>query len=106
MDDELIRIDGRHAWHYPRPDDGVYAGHYPADSAAAHTHLESLRTQGADYLAVPATGLWWLDHYADFAAPLDAHYPAVHRDDNAAIFALRPTGRPAQAQAARPGAPT
>src|SRR5947207_15858862 len=64
-DHELLDLGGRLAWHFPRREDGVYAGYHPADSAAAIAHLEGLRDRGAEFLAFPATALWWLEHYAE-----------------------------------------
>src|SRR5262245_26226480 len=65
-DEELLRL-GCRAWHFPRDERGGYAGHYPADGAAAVAHLEALRAAGAGYLLLPATALWWLDHYRELA---------------------------------------
>jgi hypothetical protein len=69
-DRELVRIDGRAAEHFPQGPDGGYAGHHPADGAEAIAELERLREQGAEYLVLPPTASWWLDHYADFAKHL------------------------------------
>jgi hypothetical protein len=76
-DDALLELGGRRAWHFPRAEGGDYAGHYPADSTAAINHLESLRHKGADYLVLPRTALWWLEHYPDFARHLNQHYCRV-----------------------------
>src|SRR5438034_539208 len=65
-DDELLKLGGCCAWHFPQCEDGVYAGFYPVDSAAAIAHLEELRAKGAGFLLFPATSLWWLDHYVAF----------------------------------------
>jgi hypothetical protein len=54
-------------------------------------HLEELRARGADYLAFPATSLWWLDRYAGFGAHLRDRYEAVVEDDAVGVvFALAP----------------
>ncbi len=79
-DDELLELSGRRGWHFPRTEDGVWAGHYPADSREAIRHLESLRRRGAGFLLIPRTGLWWLEHYGDFARHLERRYRVVHRD--------------------------
>jgi GT2 family glycosyltransferase len=101
-DDELLRLGGRTAWHFPRTEDGSYAGHYPGDSAAAIAHLEALRRQGAGYLLLPATALWWLEHYRDFRAHLEARYRvAVTQEDTCVIFAL--DGGPGQRVEGEPG---
>jgi hypothetical protein len=90
-DDALLDLDGRIAWHFPRLDDGRWAGHHPQDSTEAIAHLERLRRQGARYLLVPATALWWLTHYQGFADHLTrTATPLVQRDDTCLIFALRP----------------
>jgi glycosyltransferase involved in cell wall biosynthesis len=86
-DDELLKLDGRTAWHFPRNVDGLYAGYNPADSAAAIAHLEELRAQGAEFLLFPATALWWLEHYAEFRRYLESRYPVVVRQtDSCVIF--------------------
>ena len=53
-DDELLDLGVREAWHFPQDDQGAYAGHHPADSAAAIGALEALRKKGAQFLVVPA----------------------------------------------------
>jgi ATP-binding cassette subfamily B protein len=62
-DDDLLALEGRRAWHFPQMEDGVFAGYYPADSAAAITHLEALRRKGASFLIIPDPARWWLDYY-------------------------------------------
>jgi GT2 family glycosyltransferase len=88
-DRELVRLDGRIGEHFPQGDDGRYLGHHPADSAAAIEQLETLRARGADYLVVPPTAAWWLDHYEELAAHLK-RYPRVESDGAAAIYRLEP----------------
>ena len=34
-DERLLAFNGRTGWHFLRNDKGLYAGHHPADSAAA-----------------------------------------------------------------------
>ena len=48
-DDDLLRLDGRHGWHFPQTAGGVYAGYHPADSTQAIAHLETLRARGAEF---------------------------------------------------------
>jgi GT2 family glycosyltransferase len=73
-DDQLLRVDGRTAWHFPRAGDGAYAGHHPADSLDAIARLEAARAAGAEYIVFPRTGLWWLEHYDGFRRHLDDSY--------------------------------
>ncbi len=88
-DSELLELDGRRAWHFPQRQDGKYAGYYPADSAAAIDHLEMLRSKGANFLLLPCTAFWWLEHYGEFREHLHNHYQIVVRqEDSCLIFAL------------------
>jgi hypothetical protein len=45
-DDDLLQLEVRRAWHFPRAAETGYAGHYPADGAAAIVQLEALRAEG------------------------------------------------------------
>jgi glycosyltransferase involved in cell wall biosynthesis len=85
-DDELLRLDGRTGWHFPQDEGGGYAGYYPADSAAAVSHLEAMRARGARYLLFPATGLWWLEHYAGLREHLGRHYRELVRQEDACVL--------------------
>jgi glycosyltransferase involved in cell wall biosynthesis len=87
-DDALLEVEDRKAWHFPRGEDGRYAGYYPADSAAAVAHLEALRGEGAGFLLFPASAFWWLEHYRDFGRHLETCSRVVHRDDHCLLFAL------------------
>jgi GT2 family glycosyltransferase len=89
-DDELLRLDGRRAWHFPRGNDGGYAGHHPADSREAIARLESERAAGAEYIVFPSTGLWWLEHYEGLRQHLDGRYSRSLADpETCVIFDLR-----------------
>jgi hypothetical protein len=89
-DEELLKLgDGRRGWHFPQNEDGVYAGYYPADSAEAISHLEELRSRGADFLLFPETAFWWLERYGDFKQHLDdARYQRIW-SDKCIIYQLR-----------------
>ena len=67
---------GGPGWHFPQTPDGVYAGHYPADSAEAIGHLEDLRVQGGQFLLFPSTAFWWLEHYAALSGTSTVALPA------------------------------
>lgn len=82
-DVELLKLESHRAWHFPRMDDGQYSGHYPADSAAAIAHLELLRETGCEYLLVPRTAMWWMDHYPQFAEHLEREYRRLNIDGDA-----------------------
>lgn len=90
-DSELLKLDGRNAWHFPQNDRGVYAGHYPADSAEAIAQLQALRKKGGQYLLFPQTALWWLEHYREFKEHLDKRCQIVSGpDDTCLIYSLHP----------------
>jgi hypothetical protein len=93
-DERLLAFDGRRAWHFLRNEQGVYAGHHPADSAAAIAALKRYRRAGATYLVIPQIAFWWLDYYAAFHAHLNRHSRVVVRDDRTAvIYSLGKTER-------------
>lgn len=69
-DRELVRLDGREGWHFPRGIRGEYAGFHPADGVAAISHLEELQEAGGDCFLLPSTYFWWLEHYTELAAHL------------------------------------
>ncbi|HEY3107732.1 MAG TPA: hypothetical protein VGL23_03215, partial [Chloroflexota bacterium] len=87
-DDALLALDGRVGWHFPRTADGAYAGHHPADGAAALAHLAELRARGARYLLLPSTALWWLEHYPELRDHLERGCERVWGDDRCLIYQL------------------
>ena len=88
-DERLLAFDGRRAWHFLRNEQGVYAGHHPADSASAIEALDRWRAEGAAFLVIPQMAFWWLDHYAGFREHLERRGRLVVRDDRTAcIYAL------------------
>jgi GT2 family glycosyltransferase len=89
-DESLVEPEGFAVWPFPQDESGSYAGHHPAHSAEAIAQLEELRRRGAEYIVFPATALWWLDHYHEFALHLERHYRLIERDDvTCAIFGLQ-----------------
>ena len=87
-DDELLHLFGRRGGHFPQAAGGVYAGHHPADAAAATAHVNALAAAGWDHLLVPATAFWWFEHYGPFAAHLQRSWAVIHDDADCVIFAL------------------
>jgi GT2 family glycosyltransferase len=99
-DDRLLDLPGCKGWHFPQNDEGVFAGHYPADSKAAIAHLEALREKGAKYLLLPNTASWWLEHYPGFRQHLEQHYRlAVQEESVCSLFELGTLNNPSQRQA-------
>lgn len=89
-DPELVKLDKRRVWHFPRNKNGCYAGYYPADGNTAVEHLEDLRYKGAEYLVIPNVALWWLDFYPEFKQHLESQYTELARyQDVCLIYALR-----------------
>src|SRR5438046_5359570 len=69
---------------------GAYENLSPRDSNDAISRLEAIRTQGAQYLLLPATAFWWLDRSQEFRDQLESHYPVVVRDkEKCVIFNFR-----------------
>lgn len=104
-DEELVRLGSSEGWHFPRTEDGKYAGHHPADGTEAIAHLEELRGQGAHYLLLPSTYFWWLDHYQGLAEHLGSRYRLVADcPDTCLIYDLRRSGGPSRPPVAAPRA--
>lgn len=98
-DRALVELEGREGSHFPQDAGGGYLGYHPRDSADAVARLEAARAAGAEYLVLPATSSWWLDHYTGFAAHLRRRYRATELDV-CSIFSLRlEAGEPAVEEA-------
>ncbi len=88
-DDGLLELGETVAWHFPRTEDGVYAGFNPPDGRWAVEHLEELRAAGAEYLVLPATAFWWREHYPELAEWLRARgRPVLEERETCLIVAL------------------
>jgi GT2 family glycosyltransferase len=91
-DDDLVKLPGQIAWHFPRNELGVYMGHHPADSSEAIALVESEQRKGARYIVFPKSAFWWLEHYADLIGHLEAKGKRIVSDDHCVIYALNPVG--------------
>lgn len=88
-DERLIDLPERRGEHLPQDDTGSFAGFHPADGAAAVEILEALRSRGTEYLAIPASSRWWLDHYPELADHLHrVGTPLVPDESEALVYAL------------------
>ena len=88
-DETLVDLEGRNGWHFPRAEDGGYAGFYPTNGGQAVAWLEAIRERGADHLVLPTSGFWWLSHYPEFRAHLESRYRVLVADrSSCAIFSL------------------
>ena len=87
-DGNLLDLGARQSWHFPRAESGAYAGFHPRDSTEVIAHLDSLRATGCEFLVIPSTAFWWLDHYADFRAHLATRCHEILSESACLIFAL------------------
>jgi hypothetical protein len=85
-DPALLDLFGRRAWHFPQDEDGAYPWAYPEDGPEVIDQLEALRARGGTYLLFPASALWWLERYPEFAAHLHRHYPVIVRDEQTCVI--------------------
>jgi hypothetical protein len=90
-DDRLLNLYGRPAWHFPRGEDGFFLGEYPADGEVAVDHLRRWIAGGAEFLVIPRTAFWWLDHYPEFGAEIGRHRTAF-ADEDVMIVDMRREG--------------
>jgi hypothetical protein len=101
-DDTLLAFDGREGRHFPETETGLFAGHHPADGADALAYLERVRARGAQFLVIPASATWWLDHYGELREHLAANAELVADDESCLVYALGDAA-PAPAPAAPAG---
>jgi hypothetical protein len=88
-DEQFVRLEGRRGWHFPRHEDGRWGGFHPADSQEAISHLELLRSRGAQYLVFPETAFWWLDYYGDLKEHLEGRYRLLATSESCQIYDVR-----------------
>jgi hypothetical protein len=87
-DDDLLDLAGRQGWHFPRAQNGSYAGYHPAHDAEAISQLAAVKAEGAQFLIIPAHSFWWLDYYKGFGQYLDSHYGRMYSDEDCLIYRL------------------
>src|SRR5690349_18345931 len=101
-DDEMVRLPGVFGRHFPHNEHGAYAGYYPLDSDAAIGQLEADRKTGAEFLLIPASNMWWLDYYKQFATCLAEQAELLWNDDTCRIYKLP---RPLEARKTKSNSP-
>lgn len=88
-DERFLDLDDLDAHHFPEARDGSYLGYHPVDSAAAIACLEDQRQRGAEFLVIPDTYAWWLEHYNDLRLHLEGSYRVALRDaETCVVYAL------------------
>jgi GT2 family glycosyltransferase len=106
-DDALLDLGGLTAWHFPAAADGHWAGHYPANTAAAVEQVEAVRLAGAEYLLLPEPAFWWLDHYSGLGDHLLRRGEEVARTPDLRLYRLEssrgPDGDPARIETSMEG---
>lgn len=85
-DPTLLHLSRRRGWHFP--DRRELPDGYPATSAAAVRHLETLRRRGAEFLVLPRSAFWWLEHYPGLTDHLRRHGSLAWADPDCAIYRL------------------
>jgi hypothetical protein len=101
-DPRLTEIEGRSGLHFPSDAEGRYAGFHPRTSEEAIAQVDAARAAGAEYLCIPQTAFWWLEHYQGFANWLGAHCRSVGDNPDACLI-YELLGPPARATS-QPGA--
>jgi len=89
-DSDLLRLGSLRGWHFPQDDRGNYPGYYPATGSEVVAQLAALRDRGGDFLLIPQTAIWWLEHYSELKDFLEAQGQEVLRlDDTCTVYSLR-----------------
>lgn len=90
-DPALVDLDGRRGLHFPGDGAGGWAGHHPADGAAAVSELDAVIDGGARFFLVPRPHTWWLDTYLELRSHLDHQFRTVADGDAGVLFERTPT---------------
>jgi GT2 family glycosyltransferase len=85
-DETLLDLESRRALHFPSAKEGGWAGYHPASAEEAVAQLEEMRSAGGQFLLLPSTGFWWLEHYGAFGEHLERNYPVVVRDQETCVI--------------------
>ncbi len=88
-DEQLVDVRGRDVRHFPQSADGGFAGHHPASTDDIARQLHELAELGAEYFLIPATSLWWLDHYEGLDSLLDDEFVQESDDEGGRLFRRR-----------------
>jgi hypothetical protein len=93
-DERIVDFPQHLGEHFPQTEGGQYAGHHPTDSTDAIARLDSLSAGGAEYLVIPGTSAWWLEHYAEFAAYLERQHTLIaSKERTFIVYELQPAAK-------------
>jgi hypothetical protein len=84
-DPRLVEFPGRSGRHFPADNEGRYAGYHPRTSEEAIALVEAVRASGTEFLCLPQTSFWWLEHYAALATWLRVHCRVVAEQPDTCI---------------------
>jgi hypothetical protein len=84
-DPRLLELADRTGLHFPADAEGRYAGYHPRTAEEAIAQLEAARNAGAEFLCLPATAFWWLEHYGGLTGWLGVHCSVVAEDRQTCI---------------------
>lgn len=93
---ELLKLHPHRASHFP-PDADRGHPNPPNDSAMLIQQLDSLRSQGGNYLVFPARQKWWLRYYPELNEYLVSRFATVVNNADCLIFDLTAARRDAHA---------
>src|SRR5205085_4356778 len=99
-DDELLRVHGAIAEHFPQNELGWYCGYHPASSEQALEQLKRMAAAGAEYLAFPQSAFWWLDFYSEFRDYLETRCHRIPAEESCRIYDVRKCATPAERSSA------
>jgi hypothetical protein len=105
-DEVLLQLGRRQTLHFPRDDEGRWAGYHPADSDDAVRLLEEVRESGAAYFVLPSTGFWWLEYYQGFRTHLETRYRVLEAGADCWIVSLLESPSPDAHSVEAPAADT
>jgi hypothetical protein len=84
-DPRLVEFPERSGRHFPADAEGRYAGYYPRTSEEAIAQLEAIRSSGAEFLCLPKTAFWWLEHYVALSTWLGVHCRVIAEERDTCI---------------------
>ena len=83
----LVELEDRAGRPLPPGPGGATSATTPATARRRSTSSSTCARGGAEYLVLPATSYWWLEHYGGFAEHLREPIPG-HRADACTVFRL------------------